>query len=300
MDTRKLKHFLAVCEHGSGRKAADAIHLSQSALSRSIQALEEEVGAQLFDRIDQYLHITPYGRALQVRARRLLQEVNEIRRDMELIRNGEVGEIGLGMSPTPAALVQDICLTALARDHPGMKVSIAVGRTDELLDGLRAEKFDVVIVDSSAINDPEGLEIEQLPSLSGGFICRNEHPLASAKEVTVSDLRGFPVACSPTSDAMARELVSRFGEDAHPERLITIRCDSYPVQLNLMLASNAIVMSVFTVLRQELASGAAVKLKVKPNCKLLGHYALVRLAGRTLSPALTRVYESARLRFDQE
>lgn len=297
MDTRKLRHFLAICDHGTGRKAADAIHLSQSALSRSIQTLEDEVGARLFDRIDQNLHITPFGCALRDRARVVLFQVNEIRRELELLRDGDAGQIGLGLTPTPAALILNECMARLASDHSGVKVNITFGRTGELLDGLRAERFDVVIVDLNAIGDPKGLDLEVLPSLPGGFHCRREHPLAGAGPVSIDHLRRFPIACSPLSEVMAMELVATLGEGAHPDRLITMRCDDYSAMRKLMLASDTILMSVTAFLRDDLESGVVRSLSVSPHSTMLGRYSIARLAGRTLSPALDVVYDSARRQF---
>ncbi|MFZ9430049.1 MAG: LysR family transcriptional regulator [Burkholderiaceae bacterium] len=68
----QLRHFVALAEAGSFSKAAGRVFLTQPALSRSIQSLEDEWGAPLFDRVGRRIELTTYGREAQPRARRLL------------------------------------------------------------------------------------------------------------------------------------------------------------------------------------------------------------------------------------
>lgn len=293
MDTRKLKHFIALCEHGTFHRAAAAVHLSQSALSRSIQALEQEVGAPLFDRSGHKTHLTVFGRSLAERARRLLFEEKELQRELALARAGEFGEIALGVSPTPAALMLRPCLVALARERPQLRVNIHLGRTPQLLAEVRAETLDLAVVDATDIADPGGLEIEPLASLAGDFLCRRGHPLLALARPGFADLMRHPVACSAVSDALARRLVASFGPAAHPDRLFTYRCDSYDIQREVVLHSDAVLMSVLAIMRRELDAGELVPLGILPP-DLRGHYAAVRLAGRSRSPALDRIAELAR------
>lgn len=296
MDTRKLKHFVALCEHGTFHRAAEAVHLSQSALSRSIQALEQDLGAPLFDRIGHRTRLTPFGHSLAGRVRRLLFEVNELQRELALARAGEFGEIALGVSPTPASMLLRPCLVTLANERPQLRVNIVMGRTPQLLDELRAEKLDVVVVDATDIANPGGLDIEPLAALPGGFLCRRGHPLLSLPQVGLADLQRYPIACSAVSDALARRLVASLGPEAHPDRLITYRCDSYDVQRTVVLQSDTVLMSVLAIMRTEIEAGELVPLRLLPGT-LEGHYAIVRLAGRSSLPALERICELARLQF---
>lgn len=80
MDFQKLKHLLAVVEHGTFSRAADKVNLSQPALSRSIQALEAELGLPLLDRGTRQVRLTPYGACVAERARRMRYEEAEIGR----------------------------------------------------------------------------------------------------------------------------------------------------------------------------------------------------------------------------
>lgn len=297
MDTRRIRHFLALIEHRTFHKAAEAIHLSQSALSRSIQALEEELGAPLFDRTGHRAQITPFGRSLVHRAQRLLFEANELQREMTLLRSGDFGCITIGISPTPASVCLRPCLSALANAHPRLQMTAAVGRTPEIIEDLRAEKYDLAIVDVSAVDDPDGLDIEPLLPLSGGFLCRRDHPLLALKRITIGSLRQYPIACSPVSRPFAKRMVEVFGPAGHPDRLVTIFCDNYEIQREVALDGDVVLMSVFAILRQEIEAGDLVILKTSPKLVLQGRYAIVRMAGRTVSPAMEMICAEARRHF---
>ena len=86
MDSQKLKHLLAVVEHGTFSDAARAVHLTQPALSRSIRSLEDELKAQLFDRGARRASLTVFGELVAERARRIRLEMTQLQRDMELLR----------------------------------------------------------------------------------------------------------------------------------------------------------------------------------------------------------------------
>lgn len=293
MDTRKLRHFVALCEYGTFNRAAEAAHLSQSALSRSIQALEQELGALLFDRIGHRTRLTAFGQSLLVRARRVLHEETELQRELALMQAGEFGEVALGVSPTPASMLLRRCLVEQARLRPRLRINVAMGRTRELLQMLRAERLDVVVVDATDIGDPDGLEIEHLATLPGDFLCRRGHPLLALPAVDLAAVQNYPVICSAVSDALAQTLVETFGLTAHPNRLMTYRCDSYEIQRQVVMQSDTVLMSVLAIMRAEIEAGELVPLGVMPAV-LRGSYAIVRLPGRTLSPALVHIYEQAR------
>lgn len=296
MDIRKLKHFVALCDHGTFHRAAEAVHLSQSALSRSIQSLEQEMDVTLVDRSGHRSLLTPFGKALLARARRMILESNEIHRELALMRGGDAGSVNLGLSPTPASVLLRPCMVELAREHPRLRINAFMGRTPELIDELRAERYDLVVVDSSAILDPEGLAIERLPDQPGDFLCRRGHPILSLPQRDLGAVRRYPVSCSVVSGDLTRRLVDAFGPDGHPDRLVTFCCDSYDIQREVALESDMILMSVFSAVRREIESGALVPLGLFPP-SLVGRYAVVRLAGRTPAPALALIYAIARRLF---
>ncbi|MDI7065621.1 LysR family transcriptional regulator, partial [Klebsiella pneumoniae] len=105
VNSRRLGHLIALAEEGSFARAAERVHLSQPALSRSIQALEEEVGMKLFDRAARGVAMTAAGRLLVERARRVLFETRCLFRDVELLKAHELGEVRIGLGPYAAVVL---------------------------------------------------------------------------------------------------------------------------------------------------------------------------------------------------
>ena len=117
MDFQKLKHLLAVVEYGTFSRAAEKVNLSQPALSRSIQALEAELGLPLLDRGTRQVRLTPYGACVAERARRMRFEETELQRELKTLHSGESGTLTIGLSPTPASLLLSPFLTHMAANN---------------------------------------------------------------------------------------------------------------------------------------------------------------------------------------
>lgn len=293
MDFRKLRHFVAVCEHGTFHRAAQAVHLSQSALSRSIQALEQELGVPLFDRSSQRIFLTPYGRVLLERAPRVLQEGRALQRELALLQGEDAGSLRLGLSSTPAAVLLHPCMVALLDEYPRLRVDAVIGRTLELIEGLRREHYDMVVLDVSAVTDVRGLDIEYLPAMQGDMLVREGHPLLQLESLDFAAISQYPVACSVISDDLTDRLIAEFGAQGHPDSFVRFCCDSFSIQRDVVLDSDMVLMSVLAAVRRDIDAGDLVPLGLFSS-SLSGHYALVRLSGRTQLPALDIVYDLAR------
>jgi DNA-binding transcriptional LysR family regulator len=105
MDLKRLKHLVALAEARNFGRAAVQCHLTQSAFSRSIQAAEEEVGLQLFDRGSVEVSCTDAGAFVVQRARKLLFENSCLERDVSLYRERLIGDLSFGIGPFPAATI---------------------------------------------------------------------------------------------------------------------------------------------------------------------------------------------------
>ncbi|MEY3611430.1 MAG: HTH-type transcriptional regulator CynR, partial [Pseudomonadota bacterium] len=91
MNLRHLEHLLALAETGSFSRAAEKLYLTQSALSRSIQALETDLGGPLLDRVGKKNELTPLGRSVLERARRIVDEAQELKQGAVLLQQGGLG-----------------------------------------------------------------------------------------------------------------------------------------------------------------------------------------------------------------
>ena len=114
MDIKHLTHIVALADKRNFARAAEHLHLSQPALSRSIQAAEAALNLRLFDRGALEVKPTPAGEFVLERARRLVFESRCLLRDVNLYRDRTLGNTAFGVGPFPAATVLALCCQALS------------------------------------------------------------------------------------------------------------------------------------------------------------------------------------------
>ena len=145
MNIRSLEHLLALAETGSFSKAAERCFLTQSALSRSIQTLESDLGGKLLDRIGKRNELTPLGQQVVERSRGIVRDAAELKRSAELLQDG-AGLIRVGLGSGPGALLMQPLMRLAAEQYPRVRVSITRGPTELQLVQLRARQLDAMVV----------------------------------------------------------------------------------------------------------------------------------------------------------
>lgn len=298
MNLRQLDHLVALADTGSFTRAAARLHLTQSALSRSVQALEDELGAPLVDRIGKRSELTPLGQAVLARARRIGLEAAEIRRSAEVLRQGEAGTMRVGLGSGPGGLLMTALLTHVAGLHPKVRVQIARGSTELQLQQLRARELDALVLDARRVSPAPDLVIEPAVELRAGFVCRAGHPLAASAAVTFEMLMRYPVATTPLSDEVARVLVARYGPGAEPVRMASLVCEDVGSLLDAVAQTDAVFLGAVAAARAAIDADRLVELRMTPPLDSCARYAYVRLAGRTEAPVMQvlRRFAAERLR----
>ena len=286
MNLRQLAHLTALAEQGSFSRAAERLHLTQSALSRSLQTLEDELGARLIDRAGKRSTLTPLGEAVLARARRITLEAAEIQRSAELLRQGEAGNIRVGLGSGPGALLMTQLLTHVAAHYPQVRVAIARGSTELQVAQLRQRELDALVVDARRISYASDLVIEPLTELRGGFVSRAGHPLAQLASVSFAQLMAYPVATTPLSDEVARMLVAHYGPGADPARMAALVCEDVGSLLDAAAETDAVFLGVIAAARSGIEAGRLAELRMAPPLAGGARFAYVRLAGRTEAPVM--------------
>ena len=286
MNLRQLAHLTALAEQGSFSRAAECLHLTQSALSRSLQTLEDELGARLIDRAGKRSTLTPLGEAVLARARRITLEAAEIQRSAELLRQGEAGNIRVGLGSGPGALLMTPPLTHVAAHYPQVRVAIARGSTELQVAQLRQRELDALVVDARRISYASDLVIEPLTELRGGFVSRAGHPLAQLASVSFAQLMAYPVATTPLSDEVARMLVAHYGPGADPARMAALVCEDVGSLLDAVAETDAVFLGVIAAARSGIEAGRLAELRMAPPLAGGARFAYVRLAGRTEAPVM--------------
>ena len=145
MNLAQLETFLAVVRTGSFTKAADVVHLTQSAVSRQVQDLEESLGVRLFERLGRTITLTPNGSILVGEATRLLREARNLK-DKLIDSDGKIaGALRVGGTVTAANTFLPKILSKYRRTYPGVNLSLRPGQSSALLAAIRSNELDVAI-----------------------------------------------------------------------------------------------------------------------------------------------------------
>ncbi len=188
MELAQLRQFLAVAEAQNFTRAADQIQLSQPALSRSIGRLEEELGQPVFERQTRKVALTDAGQLLQSRAQQILAMVDDT--VAEISDDGESGRIRLAAIPTIAPFYLPELLQRFASDFPRANVTVQEDTTDNLMKRCTQGEIDLAIV--ALPITAKYLEVETLFDEELLLVVAPDHPLASKKQVRMTDIEPLP------------------------------------------------------------------------------------------------------------
>jgi DNA-binding transcriptional LysR family regulator len=285
MDLRRLNHVLYLAEELNFARAAERAALSQSAFSRSIQTLETEIGMSLFDRATRRVQLTPVGRILAERARGLLFDANDLARELAQLKTGALGDVSLGAGPNVAHSILPGLLEDLRRTHPGIHLKIEVNGVDSLLPHLLAEKLDFFLADAANLAPDEDLDVRLLPKHRIGLFCRAGHPLLAKPEPTLGDALQYGLATPSLSDSTRRLANRLFLARCNAPFDAAIECDNLPVLRELVERTDLILANTREGMRRDLETGAIVELHIPLHQNMENQWGIVRLAGRTQTPA---------------
>lgn len=282
----QLRHLIALADSGSFSKSAQAMCITQPAFSRSIRALEDELGMPLFDRIGRRSELTPFGRDVAARARQLVSEAGELRDSGRQMREGQAGAIRIGMGSGPGAMLMTPLLMHMATQHPKVRVVVARGGTELLTQSLRARALDALVLDTRSLVPGVDLEVGMLREMRGVFMCRRGHPLSrKRKGLSFADVQRYPIASTPLSDEVARSLIEAYGPEAHPSRCVTLQCEEISSLVEVARQSDAVLLAI------RAAAPDLVELRMNPPMERTARFGLVTLRRRTPAPGLQIVRE---------
>ena len=189
---RQLRHVLALCEHRNYRRAAEALSLTQSALSVSIRRLEEDYGVPLFVRGRTGVSATEFGEILARTARQTLTTIEQARREVELLSNLDSGQVVIGSDPWMADDIVAPALARLLQKYPKLRFRLRTHSWDELQEDLLARNVDVY-VGSPFENMDASIRTQTFALSSPVIICRRDHPLTRLSALYIKDVLPFPL-----------------------------------------------------------------------------------------------------------
>ncbi|MGT2466976.1 pca operon transcription factor PcaQ [Mesorhizobium atlanticum] len=290
---RHLQAFLEVARQGSVARAADFLHVSAPAVTKTLRELEEALGVAVVERDGRGIRVTRLGEIFLGHAgsaiSALRRGVDPVRRDGALNRD----PIRIGALPTVSARVMPLAMNLFLEEDTGAALKIVTGENAVLLEQLRVGALDLVVGRLAAPEHMTGFFFEHLYSEQVLFVVRAGHPLSESGTDIFARLDDFPVLM-PTRESVIRPFVDRLfitnGMTAPATEIETVS-DSFG--RSFMRQSNAVWIISAGVVANEIASGAFVALPVDTE-ETKGPVGLTMRTDTAPSPAFTILLQTIR------
>jgi DNA-binding transcriptional LysR family regulator len=283
-DLRQLRHARALAEAGSFARAARTLHLTQPALSRSIQMLERRVGVLLFDRGKTRVEPTDLGRVFLAHAQEVLDGASALDREVALMRGAASGSLALGAGTFVSVLYVEQALAHFVARNPGVSLRVDNDSGSDLLGRLRAGEIDLFAGSMPVGADRAGLSIVPLHRRTGRFFVRPDHPLIARGVLAVDEALRAPMIGSTRLPPHLADVIlqARQGEESGP--LLAFACESIGMMRAVARASDLVLLACASMVADALADGSLVALPVTGPLPTQ-EFGVVRLSGRTLPDA---------------
>jgi DNA-binding transcriptional LysR family regulator len=228
MTNANLRYFTSVARHRSIREAAEELHVAQSALSRQIQKLEQELGVPLFQRHARGVELTSAGEIFLRHARSSLRQDERVRSELDALKGLRHGTINMQSieSLVPGVLPQVIL--GFSKRHPGITFNVTVDRSDQILAAVREGRTDIGLVFYPTA-EPEVSSVFKMrePLVA---LMSPRHPLAKKAKVSLAESIGYPIAL-PLKNSGSRVLID-------------IACKAGGIAMRPVLETNSIQLRV--------------------------------------------------------
>ncbi|MDF3059152.1 MAG: LysR family transcriptional regulator [Rariglobus sp.] len=211
-----LRSFFAIVEQGSLNKAAERLRVSQSTLTRQMQALEQEVGGPLLERSPGGVALTATGHTLLEGSRPVLARFDAVMADVRQRARGQSADLRIGYLMSAVSDYLNPALAALRKAHPEVKVKMRDLSPGEQIEALRNGEIDVALIGQAGALLAKEFYVKTLAMLPVWVAMAEDHPLAKREAVKLGDLKkevfvGAPDADMPGHNQWLAQLCKRAG-----------------------------------------------------------------------------------------
>ncbi|WLI06967.1 LysR family transcriptional regulator [Pseudomonas sp. FP597] len=295
MDLRQLRYFIALNEHRSFVRAADAMGITQPAFSRSIQGLEQEFGCVLVDRAHKDLRPTPEGEVVLQHALSLVQGAARLSHEVTCMTKLDAGEVRFGSDAVAAVNLVPQAMARFITAYPKVRSALQVDNWERLGHSLNREEIEFFIADVRHFEADPNFRTQTLMPRRSVFFCRAGHPLLAKDSLSTNDLFDYPLATPLIAPGIRKLLANLSGRiDFAP----AIELEQFTALASIVRQSDTIGLGAEEAFVDSLASGElkALHWRNLPHTldSLNNRCGVISRAGGRLSPAAKALIESLR------
>lgn len=284
LQIRDLEYFIKIAELSHLGRASEALHISQSALSKCIDRLEEAYEAELFERVGRGIRLTSAGQLLCERSQMIARVLDETHRQTASLGKGLAGVIRVGAAATTAESVMPRACRILQEQAPAVLLEMQIGMNDVLHDSLRKGALDIVVGPLGTLDE----ELLELPIMDDEVVvvASQQHPLAG-QQVPIQALCAYRWILSPTSVATRQWLEAAFNRNDLPPPDVAIVTSSLASVRNMIVETGLLSF----VSRRHLTGNDGLVEIYNAQTTMPRRFGIVHRADAYLSPATRRFIE---------
>lgn len=254
MKLQSLRYFIGVAEHGSFSRAAERLHVSQSALSRQIQILERDLGVILFDRVGRRIVLTPAGGDLLIRSQAVIHDIEAINTRARELAGGDAGILRIGVTPQTLESLISRFISQFRSKFPEATVTFIEDGSASLIEMVEKGEVDIAI---GALPKGSTLKAQNLFPLSVLCVVPTGHRLKGKTFIDVEALEDEPLLLL-RREFMTRQLFDGACKLASLQQRVLIESSNPHSLISLVAAQLGIAVIPSTFLLNKLRSNALV------------------------------------------
>ncbi|MFN7734292.1 MAG: LysR family transcriptional regulator [Pirellula sp.] len=287
---RSLRYLVALDEHRHFGRAAEALGITQPALTRSLQGLEEELGVRLMERHQRGgVEPTAFGQLLLERGQKLLLDSDELVREVALLRGLELGELTVSAGLYPAELSVAPAVGKLIQQHPKLRCHLKIEGWRQATDDVLNRRSDFAVAESSVADPHSELSATLIGEHAMVFFCRTRHPLLKRTTIHIEDVVEYPWVATRGPKRMVQFLPKDLKRSGHLDAeqgdfLPAVVVDDLSSTRRVVAASDGIGAAPLALIQEDVRRNKFAIVPCHPKWLRL-HYGVIALKHRMLSPA---------------
>jgi DNA-binding transcriptional LysR family regulator len=279
---RHLSLVSTVARVGTLHRAAEEMNVTQPAVSKMLQDVEDMLSVRIFERQPRGLTPTEIGAFVIAYADQLLVDQERFLRGLGNLKRGGYGALSIGAVMATAPDILPVAIAELKRRRPLMTIRLSATTSDQLLRGLEKNEIDLVIgrlteTRHHAIFDVEPLSIENL----WAFVAA-DHPLAGRPDISLAEMEVYPWVLQQQTSPMRQVIDRAFAEAGLPSLDNLVETTSIFATLQLVRRAGMISVLPHTIVAEAIERGELVKLPFRLD-NPLEPYGIIRRRGEPLS-----------------
>lgn len=284
LDLSRIHQIVMIARTRNFSRAAEALNITQPALSRSIASFEQRYGLKVFDRSRSGVEPTQVGRQVIEEAEHLLRVAKTLDLNLKHYARGDAGKLAVGFGPLLASLLLPQLGQHMIQTYPQIQFQGVIKAPEQLAKRLLNDDIELIFGTDWRLPATPDLTKTPLGSMEIKLFVRAGHPLTQAPQVSLTDLGAFPIASpvKPTDDMLT----------GIPKAFV---CDNYHILREVVQRTDCLCLCFPAFVGDDLAAGSLVALPVTDMQAHTVDIVAVRKQGRTLSPSANQAFAHVRM-----